>query len=368
MSSSDAVQAYRDKVGNVITKAMLASTMYIADKVGIFKILAQAGDHGLTIQEIAVAPKASGKVLSERYLTECLSSLAAAGIIEAKNSEAGIRATRFVLPFFAAPVVADENSTKFANGWIDMMQLLFGLADDVAACFIKNSESDPERGVPFDKFGDKFVNALNRSRGEEHVQEAVKDLEKIPGLIEKLQTPGSKIVDVGCGPGNVIRALARKYPQSKFYGYDCDETSIRIANERLAGDLEAQNIQFEVVPAEDLHGKQTDGFDLILTIDVIHDTPHPKVALEGIRKALKDDGLFIMIEPAASSHLHNNINEDSSFLYGISLHHCMTQSLANGGVGVGAAWGKEEAERVALESGFTIFENTHSPGTFKLMK
>ena len=41
---------------------------------------------------------------------------------------------------------------------------------------------------------------------------------------------------------------------------------------------------------------------------------------------------------------------------GISLLHCMTQSLARRGAGLGAAWGRERAAAMAAEAGFSSFE------------
>jgi hypothetical protein len=59
-----------------------------------------------------------------------------------------------------------------------------------------------------------------------------------------------------------------------------------------------------------------------------------------------------MMEPAASSRLEENLTPRSALLYGVSAMHCMTQSLARGGKGVGTAWGRQEIEQAGRNAGF----------------
>jgi SAM-dependent methyltransferase len=96
-------------------------------------------------------------------------------------------------------------------------------------------------------------------------------------------------------------------------------------------------------------------FDLITTFDVIHDLVDPLAGLKQIREALAPDGVYLMMEPNASSNVEDNLNPRGALLYGVSTLHCMTQSLAHGGSGLGAAWGRQLAERYAADAGFFSF-------------
>jgi hypothetical protein len=61
-----------------------------------------------------------------------------------------------------------------------------------------------------------------------------------------------------------------------------------------------------------------------------------------------------MQDIAGSSHVHQNVGRPlSPFVYTISCMHCMSVSLAQGGVGLGAAWGQELAESMLREAGFS---------------
>jgi 2-polyprenyl-3-methyl-5-hydroxy-6-metoxy-1,4-benzoquinol methylase len=127
--------------------------------------------------------------------------------------------------------------------------------------------------------------------------------------------------------------------------------SISVARSR-AEDI--PNVEFHSYTAEDIPTEP--GFDLITSFDVIHDLADPMSGLKRIREALRPSGSYLMMEPNASSHLENNLNDRGAMLYGISTLHCMTQSLAQNGAGLGASWGEEMARDYATEAGFVSFE------------
>ena len=69
--------------------------------------------------------------------------------------------------------------------------------------------------------------------------------------------------------------------------------------------------------------------------DAIHDQAHPRAVLAGIASALRDDGVFLMVDIKASSHPHENLDlRWAPLLYTMSTMHCMTVSLALDGAGL----------------------------------
>jgi hypothetical protein len=70
-----------------------------------------------------------------------------------------------------------------------------------------------------------------------------------------------------------------------------------------------------------------------------------------------------MVEPKASSRLEDNIgNPFAPYIYGISVLHCMTVSLADGGAGLGTAWGEQAARAMLQQAGFSSIEVVDAPG------
>jgi hypothetical protein len=93
---------------------------------------------------------------------------------------------------------------------------------------------------------------------------------------------------------------------------------------------------------------------LITAFDTIHDQAQPTKVLKEIYNALRKGGIFLMQDIAASSHLHENINNPlAPTLYTFSTMHCMTVSLAYNGESLGAVWGKQKAEQKLGEAGFS---------------
>ena len=73
--------------------------------------------------------------------------------------------------------------------------------------------------------------------------------------------------------------------------------------------------------------------------------------------------MVLVVEPRASSQLEENVgNPFGPWMYGMSVLHCMTVSLAEGGTGLGTAWGEQTARRFLTEAGFTSIEAVEAPG------
>ena len=101
----------------------------------------------------------------------------------------------------------------------------------------------------------------------------------------------------------------------------------------------------------------------MFSFDAIHDQVDPRAAVERIFEALTSGGVYLMVEPAASSHLEDNIaNPMAPWLYGVSTLHCLTVSLAHGGAGLGTAWGHQRARQLLEDVGFVDIAVHDAPG------
>ena len=104
-------------------------------------------------------------------------------------------------------------------------------------------------------------------------------------------------------------------------------------------------------------------FDFITTFDSVHDQARPDLTLAGIAQALRPDGVYLCVDTSASSKLADNVNHPlGPFLYTVSCMHCMTVSLADGGMGLGAMWGEQTARKMLSDAGFGSIEAVHVEG------
>ena len=226
--------------------------------------------------------------------------------------------------------------------------------DGVADCFRKGG------GVPYSDFRPDFTEAADASWRLLYDGLLIKGfLPLAKGLPERLEH-GIRVADIGCGTGHAINVMAREYPNSTFVGYDFGADAIdRAAAE--ATDMGLTNAHFEVLDVTRLPSEPK--FDLITSFDSIHDQRDPATTLKRVAGALAPDGVYLMIEPKASSNLEDNIgNPFAPYIYGISVLHCLTVSLADGGAGLGTAWGEQTARRMLEDAGFTDVAVVDAPG------
>jgi ubiquinone/menaquinone biosynthesis C-methylase UbiE len=146
----------------------------------------------------------------------------------------------------------------------------------------------------------------------------------------------------------VCLALAKAFPQAEVVGIDPDAESIRRAK------AAAPNAQFLVKTTAEM--ERGAGFDFISMCDALHDLAQPEKTLREVRALLKPGGTFFIVEPKAADRLEDNRNPVAATFYGFSVFHCMTQSLARGGPGLGTCLGPAATEALVRKAGFTHFE------------
>ncbi|MCA1553124.1 MAG: class I SAM-dependent methyltransferase, partial [Chloroflexi bacterium] len=156
--------------------------------------------------------------------------------------------------------------------------------------------------------------------------------------------------DVGCGHGRALIKLAQAFPHSRYVGYDVYAPTIEhaTANAQAAG--VADRVRFE---AHDIVEGVAEPFDVITTLDVVHDAAHPLDLLRAIRSALKPDGVYVCMDIECSDNVNDNVGPLAALRYAYSVLYCMTTSLAYGGEGLGTLGLTETTMRaLCAEAGF----------------
>ena len=328
----DRIEAFLEHFVDLASGATTIGLLAVADRSGLSRHLGEVG--GGTAEELA-----RGAGLERRYVEEILSGLAAGGVVDYDA-----RSRRFDLPAEHALFIADESSPYFMGGFFDMLPAMLSQVDQVAAATRQGG------GVPFEAFGEMAIRGIDRSNApSQSVFLINRWLPAVPGLVPVLEA-GARVADVGCGSGTAAILMARAFPDSHISGFDVSTDSVEIARSRASGltNLEFADFGVSEIPTDP-------PFDLITTFDVIHDLADPLAGMRRIREALADDGVYLMMEPNTGSNLEDNLDARGAMLYGVSTLHCMTQSLAQGGAGLGAAWGRERAEHMASDAGFGSF-------------
>jgi SAM-dependent methyltransferase len=334
------VQEFARRVFGFYTGGILTLMVEVGHRSGLFEAAARGP---ASSQELA---ERAG--LDERYVREWLGAMVTGGVFEYDP------ATRsYTLPPEHAQCLTGPSSRNLAPG-SQTLRMLAGRLPRVADCFRRGG------GVPYAEFRPDFTESQDASWRRLYDGLLIKGfLPLATGLPERLQA-GLRVADVGCGTGHAVNLMAREYPRSAFVGYDFGEEAIARARAE-AREMGLRNARFEPLDVTALPAEPK--FDLITSFDAIHDQRDPATVLRRIAGALAPAGTYLMMEPRASSNLEDNRgNPFAPYIYGVSVLHCMTVSLAEGGTGLGTAWGEQLARRMLADAGFTSVEALEAPG------
>jgi 2-polyprenyl-3-methyl-5-hydroxy-6-metoxy-1,4-benzoquinol methylase len=298
-----------------------------------------------TSEEIA---RAAG--LNERYVREWLGAMVTGRVVELDPGTGQLS-----LPAEHAAVLTRSAGADNMAVFTQYMAGLGAVEDDIVECFRKGG------GVPYSRFP-RFHEVMAEDSGqsvlallESHI------LPLVPGLTGSLRR-GIRALDIGCGRGLIMMRLAELHPSSRFVGIDLSEEAIAFARDEAAR-RGLNNIEFIAGDVSDLHETaEPESFDLITTFDAVHDQAKPLNVLQGIYRALKSEGVYLMQDINGTGDLYRDIEHPlGTLLYTVSCMHCMTVSLAQGGEGLGAMWGEQRTRQHLQNAGFRSIETHRLP-------
>jgi SAM-dependent methyltransferase len=333
MIDEEKVKSLFEKVISYSGISMSMGMVYIGQKIGLFKAMADAGP--LSSEEIAAR---SGTI--ERYVREWLINQVASGFVEYDPET-----DKYILPSEQALILCDENSPYYVSGFYFAKAVLQSI-DRVAKAFQEGG------GVPWSEHDPDLFYAVEHSFRPFY--EAYLTTTWIPaatGMKQKL-IAGGKIADIGCGRGASTFIMARAYPNSKVFGFDYHEPSMTYA-QKLATRLGlGERTQFVVAGADDF----PDGpYDLITFCTSLHDMPDPIGSVKRAYQTLKDDGSVVIVEPMAGNSVEENCNPLGQMYSAVSTLCCLSNSIAQGGSGLGAVATEKAIHDTLKAAGFTSF-------------
>lgn len=337
MSVEDDVRLFAFRVWSYKQGEVVSLMIHLGDRLGIYRAMAGAGP-------VTAAALSASTGLRERWLLEWLRNQAAAGLIVTEDGDA------FELPAEAVPVLADESgSLWFAAGAFTGGVAPPDVVDRLAEAFRTGI------GLTYDDLGPSAAHQVERMLGPWTRQALVPViLPALDGVVERL-TAGGRVADVGCGAGLAVFAMAEAFPKSRFDGVDISVHAIDRARWRLS-ESGLDNATFHVKEAAELPDEPT--YDLILTLDCLHDMPRPAEAMAAIRRAIAPDGVWLIKEIRSGARWEDNLkNPMLAMMYGTSVATCMSSALSEpGGAGLGTVGlHRDLAEEMCRQAGFTRF-------------
>jgi SAM-dependent methyltransferase len=315
---------------------MHAATVVVGDKLGLYKALVEAP---LSADELAERTETD-----PRYLREWLSAQAASGYVDYDSAT-----DRFALNDEQAFALTVEGGPAFIPGAFDIAVAQFKAIPKMLSALRTGL------GLGWHEHDASLFHGTERFFRPGYAANLVSSwIPALEGAQQRL-AGGAEVADVGCGHGASTLIMAEAFPASRFIGFDYHEASIAQATQAAERAGLASRVRFEVYPGR--------AYDLVTMFDCLHDMGDPAGAAAHVRRSLKADGHWLIVEPFANDRLEDNLNPVGRVFYSASTFICTPASRAQEvGACLGAQAGEARIRDVVERGGFTRFRRaTQTP-------
>ncbi|MGV0718445.1 class I SAM-dependent methyltransferase [Mycolicibacterium sp. XJ662] len=313
--------------------ALNCALVVMGERLGFYRSLVEHGPS--TAVELA-----ERTATDEHYAREWLNAQAA-GAFVAYDPATG----RYCLAPEQAVALTDEHSPAFVGG---LFQIVHGTVRDAAHVIDAAAAGD---GVGWGDHNNDVHQGCERFFRPSYAAHLVDEwLPALDDVAAKLAR-GAVAADIGCGHGASTILMAQAFPTSEFRGSDAHAGSIKIARERARQAGVA--VDFETAAADAFTGGP---FDLVTMFDCLHDMGDPIGAARHILHMIKDDGTWMIVEPAAGDRPEDNFTAIGRAYYAFSTLLCTPASLAQPvGLALGTQAGPARIRDVVIAAGFSRF-------------
>ena len=141
-------------------------------------------------------------------------------------------------------------------------------------------------------------------------------LAELPNLAARL-AQGGRILDVACGGGKWLIAVANRFPKTELVGVEFEPDSVARAMRHVTeAGLESRiRIKAREIPA--MHYAHE--FDLVYLQDALHELPDPPASLRAAWEAVRPGGQLVVLEWCLPSTIDESQTLQSELLWGVQL-------------------------------------------------
>ena len=176
----------------------------------------------------------------------------------------------------------------------------------------------------------------------------------MPDVSARLNAPGARVLDIGCGHGWSCVNIAKVFPNVRVDGVDLDAASITAARAIAEQEGVADRVTYEVRDAATLAGA---GYDVATMLEMLHDLSYPVEALRAARESLGPEGVVLVADEITEDEFTGPAGEVDRRHYGWSVLHCLPASMAEpGSAATGTVMRPATVRAYAEAAGFATVE------------
>jgi SAM-dependent methyltransferase len=270
--------------------------IYLGLQLGLFGRIQAAGTAGITPSELASQASCAVEPV-EAWVRAAHSS----ELIEHDGS-------RVRMDEAASSVLLDDSRPEYLGGQF-VAAVVSSLDYAGLADFFKTGRTIDERPPRFHR----AIEAVTVQDIAVFFQEGLAELPDLAGRL----AAGARILDVACGGGKWLIAVATRFPATELVGVEFEPDSVARAMRHVtdAGLDSRIRIEAREIPTM----PYSEEFDLVYIQDALHELPDPVASLRAAWKAVRPGGRLVVFEWCLPPTLEDSHNLQAELLWGIQI-------------------------------------------------
>jgi SAM-dependent methyltransferase len=270
--------------------------IYLGLELGLFTRIRDAGSSGITSSELAAAAKCAPRPVEAWARAAHASDLI------------GHDGDRLRLGSDAASVLLDDSRPEYLGGQF-FAAVVSSLDYGELADFFRTGRTIDERPPRFHR----AIEAVTVQDIAVFFQEGLAEL---PELAARL-AQGGRVLDVACGGGRWLIAVATRFPATELVGVEFEPDSVARAMRHVTeAGLDARiRIEAREIPAMPYAAE----FELVYMQDALHELPDPVGSLGAAWAAVQAGGRLLVLDWCLPSSLDESQTLHGELLWGIQI-------------------------------------------------
>ena len=271
--------------------------IYLGLELGLFRRLREAGVEGLTPAQLASAAGCAAAPIEEWALAVDAHGLA--------TLEDG----RLTVDDETVAVLLDDRVPEFLGGQF-VHAVVASLDWDRLAKFFQT-------GRPFRKRPDRYRESIERLTVQDIAVFFQEALAALPQLVADLGARGARVLDVHCGGGRWLIAMAQRFPSLELVGVEFEPDSVERARRNV--DAAGLGDRIRIEHGDVARTRHAGEFDLAYFQYALHGLADPPAALRAAWAALRDGGRLLVLDWALPSSVEEFRTRHGELIAGVQL-------------------------------------------------
>jgi SAM-dependent methyltransferase len=285
-----------DELIDTLTGFQRTWLVYLGVELGLFAHLRTAGRTGLPVADLAA-------------MSGCATGPIEAWVAAADAHElVELREGRLILDEDTAVILLDEARPEFLGGQF-VHSVIASLDWGGMLDFFRNGE-------PIQQRPDRYRQSIERLTVQDVAVFFQEALAALPQLVGHL-ADGGRVVDIHCGGGRWLIAMARRFPALELMGIEFEPDSVTRAQRNVEVAGLADRIE---IRQGDVTKLETAGaFDLAYFQYALHQLSDPEAALRIAWAAVRPGGRLLVLDWALPSTLEEFRTRQGELIAGVQL-------------------------------------------------